>query len=53
MHDLLITCSPDNIASCKTLEKLHGKYIEKVDVPENHWLYARGETIKLIYRFIL
>lgn len=53
MKELLITCSPENVASCKTLERLNGKYIEKVDVPENHWLYARGETIKLIYRFIL
>ncbi len=53
MKDLIITCSPDNIPSNKTLEKLHGILVEKIDVPETHWLYVRGETVKYIYRFIL
>lgn len=53
MNDLIITCSPENIASHKTLEKLKGTLIEKIDVPESHWLYLRGETVKCIYRFVL
>ena len=53
MRELLITCSPDNIASKKTLIKLGGVYVETVDVPCNHYLYQRGETVKEIYRFEL
>lgn len=53
MKDLIITCSPDNIASSKTLKKLNGILIEQTDVPSNHYLYIRGETIKDIYKFIL
>ena len=50
---LLITCSPDNIASRRTLEKLNGTLLETVPVPEDHWLYRRGETIKNIYEYDL
>ena len=53
MEDLIITCSPDNTASRKTLERLHGTYLETADVPGGHWLYLRGETVKRIYRFDL
>lgn len=53
MHELLITCSPDNIPSDQTLRKLQGKYIKTVEVPRNHYLYARGELIKKIYIFTL
>lgn len=50
MQDVLITCSPENVASLKTIEKLHGEFIEKTDVPQNHYLYLRGEKVKYIYK---
>lgn len=53
MQEVIITCSPDNIASLKTLEKLGGTYLETTDVPESHWLYQRGEKVKNIYRWTL
>lgn len=53
MTELILTCSPDNIASRKTLEKLGGELIETVNVPSAHWLYRRGEKVKNIYRFVL
>lgn len=51
MKELIITCSPENIASYKTLVKLGGEYIETVDVPMNHTLYALGEVKKAIFKF--
>ena len=53
MDELIITCTPDNIASRKTIEKLDVTFIEEVDVPTHHWLYKRGETVKRIYRLEL
>lgn len=53
MDRLIITCSPDNTASRKTLEQLHGELLEVTLVPESHWLYKRGETIKNIYEYKL
>ena len=53
MKEILITCSPDNIASKKTLERLNGELVETVEVPSWHWLYKRGETVKHVYRFVL
>ena len=53
MDKLIITCSPDNIPSKKTLEKLDGTLLEVTDVPRYHWLYKRGETVKNIYEYIL
>lgn len=52
-RSLWITCSPDNTASRKTLEKLGGTLLETAEVPASHWLYRRGETIKNIYYFEL
>lgn len=51
MNELIITCSPNNIASYKTLEKLNGEFVERVDVPKDHELYMLGETEKCIFRF--
>lgn len=51
MEEVIITCSPDNDASRKTIEKLGAVLIETTDVPSEHWLYRRGETIKEIYRY--
>ena len=53
MDRLLITCSPDNIPSKKTLEKLGGRHLDTVDVPPSHWLYERGETVKDIFEYRL
>ncbi|MCF0109713.1 MAG: GNAT family N-acetyltransferase [Erysipelotrichaceae bacterium] len=53
LNELLITCSPDNMASRKTLEKLGGVLEATVDVPKWHWLYRKGEPVKQIYRFKL
>jgi len=51
MSELIITCSPDNIASYRTLRKLNGELLELVKVPRNHRLYAIGETSKYIFRY--
>lgn len=51
LDELIITCSPDNIASYKTLMKLGGELIEQVDVPKGHMLYSFGETKKDVFRF--
>ncbi|MBE6122932.1 MAG: GNAT family N-acetyltransferase [Solobacterium sp.] len=53
MDELIITCSPDNPASKKTLQKLNGELLETTDVPAYHWLYKRGEPVKEIYRYDL
>ncbi len=53
MKDLIITCSPNNIASYKTCLKLNGKLLETVMVPEDHWLYAKGEIEKHIFLYKL
>ena len=53
MKEMIITCSPDNTASRKTLEKLEGEFVETAKVPTSHWLYKRGETIKNIYHYEL
>lgn len=49
MKRVIITCSPENIASAKTIEMLGLKYIETVDVPHWHWLYLMDEKVKKIY----
>lgn len=53
MEELIITCSPDNIPSLKTLIKLGGEFLERVDVPVNHELYLRNEKQKMIFRYDL
>ncbi len=51
MNELIITCSPENKASYKTLKKLNGELIELVEVPKNHYLYLQGEKTKYIFRY--
>lgn len=51
LKELIITCSPENIASYKTLMKLNGEFVEKVNVPSDHELYKRGEKEKYIFRY--
>ena len=52
-HNVIITCSPDNIASDKTIQSLHAELLHTVNVPKNHWLYRRGEKVKNIYLLTL
>lgn len=51
LEELIITCSPENIASYKTLTKLNGELIDLVKVPSNHMLYLVGEKTKYIFRY--
>ena len=50
---VIITCSPDNIASDKTIQSLHAELLQTVNVPKHHWLYRRGEKVKNIYLLTL
>ena len=56
-HDmtyLYITCSPDNIASRKTLEYLQGEFIGVIELPEgNDMKIMEGATHKCIFRLEL
>lgn len=51
MKELIITCSPENVASYKILTKLGGEIIDLVEVPNNHPLYLLGEKTKYIFRY--
>lgn len=51
MDELIITCSPENVPSYKTLRRLGGELIELVKVPKNHTLYNQGEKTKYIFRY--
>ncbi len=53
MNELIITCSPDNIASYKTLVKLNGQFLGVFDVPVDHELYRKNERVKCIFRYKL
>ncbi len=53
LTELIVTCSPDNIPSYKTLVKLGGQLVETVPVPEDHELYRNNERIKCIFKYKL
>src|SRR5258706_3699634 len=53
INPLWITCNPDNVASRRTCEGAGGRFAEIVKLPEDHFLYARGERAKCRYRFDL
>ncbi len=53
MKEVLVTCSPENVASRKTIERMGGCFVECVDVPKSHWLVRRNEAVKEIYRIVL
>jgi predicted acetyltransferase len=42
LKTLWITCSPDNVASQRTCERLGAEYVETVDLPEDTDMYQRG-----------
>ena len=45
-----ITCNPENAASQRTCQRLGATYVNTVDLPRDHDLYARGERQKCRYR---
>ena len=51
MHELIITCNPENIASNKTCNKIGAELIETVDLPTDNDMYLEGERQKCIYRW--
>lgn len=53
MHEVIITCNPDNKASSRTCELVDGKLVEIVDVPKQHEMYTRGYRKVCIYKIDL
>jgi predicted acetyltransferase len=54
INPVWVTCNPDNWASRKTCERIGGKLIEIVEIPEDHEMYVLdGETHKCRYRIDL
>lgn len=56
MHDMdhvLITCSPDNEASDRTIRLAGGMLIDETDVPEDTEQYQRGSRRVRIYKILL
>jgi tagatose 1,6-diphosphate aldolase len=52
--EIIITCSPNNIPSKKTIQKLPTKYLETKTIPKKFNRYVeRGEKIKEIYHISL
>lgn len=48
--ELIITCSPDNLASKKTILKLKARYIETVSIPKKiRKIFTTNEFIKEVY----
>ena len=50
MHDVYITCTPDNDASARTIELAGGKYLETARIPEDNEMYLEGKRQVKIYR---
>jgi predicted acetyltransferase len=51
--NLWATCTPENLASRRTLELLGAVYVETVPIPVDYESYARGEREKCRYRLTL
>lgn len=52
INSLIITASPTNIPSIKTIKKLGSKFIIRKSVPKSHRLYKTSEYVN-IYRWEL
>jgi predicted acetyltransferase len=50
LNPVWITTDPENQASRRTCERLGGRLVEIVDVPEEHPMYKRGARRKCRYR---
>lgn len=53
MESLLITCNPDNLPSRRTCERVGGRLLEVVDLPEDSEMYLEGEQRKCVYEVTL
>ena len=53
MDVVWITCSPQNVASSRTLERLGCEYVATVDLPEHLDMYKRGDRQVRRYRWTL
>jgi len=45
-----ITCDPANAPSRRTLEMLGAEYVDEVEIPEGHEMYAMGARVRARYR---
>ncbi|MCJ2184973.1 GNAT family N-acetyltransferase [Novosphingobium sp. 1949] len=52
-EEIWITCTPENIASYRTLEKAGATYEGTIAVPNDSDLYARGDLHMRRYRLIV
>lgn len=53
-QELMITCSPDNIASKKIIESLPFVFIEEKAIPKHlKKNFTKNETVKRIYKIVL
>ena len=50
LNPVWITCDPDNLASCRTLELAGAEFIEIVDVPPDCVIHREGHPRKCRYR---
>ncbi len=53
LDPLWITCSPDNLASRRVLERLGADYIETVELPPSYARLTNNETRKMRFRLPL
>jgi tagatose 1,6-diphosphate aldolase len=53
MQHLWITCQPDNLASCRTLERLGAECVGVVEVPADYPLDAGAVRQKMCFRLQL
>jgi len=50
-NSVIITCTPDNQASKRTIERLGASFVDEVPVPEHDPHYKRGSRISRRYRW--
>ncbi len=49
MSEIIITCSPDNISSIRTCEKVGAEYMGLIEIPQWHEMYATGRRMSCNY----
>lgn len=49
MSEIIITCSPDNISSIRTCEKVGAEYMGLIEIPQWHEMYATGRRMSCKY----
>jgi predicted acetyltransferase len=53
MEQLIITCSPDNIASQRTCERAGAVLVQMIEIPAHHDMYRTGRRVSCQYRVVL